>query len=417
MRRILVSAYACEPGRGSEGEIGWSIVLELAKSNQIWVITRANNKAVHETAFAQNSKPDTLNFIYYDTPKWARWYKKGKRFFLIYYYLWQIGTIFAARRFLKKQQIDLVHHLTGGMDWMPSGLALLGLPFVWGPVGSEEIPPVILQTLPLKVRLKEMLRKAVLFYGRYIDPFVRLTGRRAYIILSHTPENLPKRYGQKIVPYVQTGIHPTERFARMKESFARGKVLTVIYAGELLHWKGAVYAVDAFLSFARDRHEVRLLMMGDGPLRAELQQKADRSGLGNQIEFRGKVPMTELIDTLARGDIFLYPSYHHGLATVVLQAMLTGLPVVCLEGDAIGRTVGSDCGLTVPLSKNKNFIQGLSAALSHLYADEVMRAGLAKRAQEVAISSYSYQAIGSGYEALYRNLLEAKNSKENYEHA
>lgn len=81
MRRILVSAYACEPGRGGEGEIGWSVVHELARTNQVWVITRANNKVVHETAFAQNGKPDTLNFIYYDTPKWARWYKKREALF------------------------------------------------------------------------------------------------------------------------------------------------------------------------------------------------------------------------------------------------------------------------------------------------------------------------------------------------
>ena len=150
MRRILVSAYACEPGRGGEGEIGWSVVHELARTNQVWVITRANNKVVHETAFAQNGKPDTLNFIYYDTPNWARWYKKGKRFFLIYYYVWQIGSAFAARRSLKKSQVDLAHHITGGMDWMPSGLALLGLPFVWGPVGSEEIPRLIGECSPLR---------------------------------------------------------------------------------------------------------------------------------------------------------------------------------------------------------------------------------------------------------------------------
>ena len=124
MYNILVSAYACEPGRGGEGEIGWSLVHELAKSHQVWVITRANNKIVHDSAFTQLKKPENLNFIYYDTSKWLRWFKR-KRFFLIYYYLWQLGSIFQARKFLKTQKIDIVHHLTGGMDWMPSGLALV----------------------------------------------------------------------------------------------------------------------------------------------------------------------------------------------------------------------------------------------------------------------------------------------------
>ena len=44
MRTILVSAYACEPYKGSEQTVGWNIVLELAKNNIVHVITRANNQ-------------------------------------------------------------------------------------------------------------------------------------------------------------------------------------------------------------------------------------------------------------------------------------------------------------------------------------------------------------------------------------
>lgn len=406
MSRILVSAYACEPGRGSEGEIGWSIVHELARRHEVWVITRANNRAVHDAFFAAEGKPNNLNFIYYDTPQWARWYKKGKRFFLIYYYLWQLGTFLEARRFLKSQKIDLAHHLTGGMDWMPSGLALLGLPFLWGPVGSEKIHSEILKTLPLKIRIKEMIRKSVLFYGRQVDPFVRVTGHRAKVILSHTPENLPRRHVKKLLPYVQTGIHPTERFVRMKETLGRGDTFNVIYAGELIHWKGAAYAVEAFLAFARDCSDARMIVIGDGPLRQQLQQKVMESGLSTQVEFRGKIPMADLIGTLTHGDVFLYPCYHHGLATVVLQAMLTGLPLVCLEGDAIGRAVGSECGITVPISGGCNLIHGLTDALSCMYENEVLRVRLAKRARSKALDTYSYQVVSAGYDDIYRKIME-----------
>ena len=199
-RNILVSAYACEPGRGSECEIGWRLVHELAKSNCVWVITRANNKAVHDEVFSKQTKPLNLHFVYYDLPLWARWYKKGKRFFLLYYFLWQIGTIFESWRLLDDQQIDVAHHLTGGMDWMPSGLAFLRLPFVWGSVGSENIHPVILATLPFKVRVKEKLRRVLRYCCRELNPLVRITGNKAQIILSHTPQNIPARYINKVVP-------------------------------------------------------------------------------------------------------------------------------------------------------------------------------------------------------------------------
>lgn len=409
--KVLVSAYACEPGRGSEGEIGWSLVHELARTNDVWVITRANNKSAHEGAFLNDGKPARLHFIYYDLPKWARWYKKGKRFFLIYYYLWQIGTIFEARQFLKHEQVDLAHHLTGGMDWMPSGLAFLNLPFLWGPVGSEEIHPGILRTLPSSVRGKEFFRKAVRSWCRRIDPLVRLTGRRAQIILSHTPENLPKRYHGKIVPYVQTGIQPTPRFAKMRTDFSRQRDFTIVYAGELIHWKGAAYAVDAFIEFAKHHKDARLIMIGGGPLRPQLERTINASGLQGRVDLLGKVPMVTLIEKLALGDVFLYPSYHHGLATVVLQAMLTGLPVVCLEGDAIGRVVQSRCGVTVPVAGKIEFERGLSKALSYLYENESARILLARQAQASAKANFSYESIGRGYTQIYESLLNKTPAK------
>ena len=50
--RVLVSAYACEPGRGSEPGVGWHWVREIARFNEVWVITRMNNRKAIETALA-----------------------------------------------------------------------------------------------------------------------------------------------------------------------------------------------------------------------------------------------------------------------------------------------------------------------------------------------------------------------------
>jgi glycosyltransferase involved in cell wall biosynthesis len=402
MKNVLISAYACEPGRGSEGEIGWSVALELAKTNQVWVITRANNRLVHQIAFEDGSKPASLHFIYFDLPAWMRWYKKGRRLFLVYYYLWQLGSFFAARQLVRSVSIDVVHHLTGGMDWMPSGLAFLRRPFVWGPVGSEEVHPAVLRTLPPRVRAREIVRNVLRGAGRHLDPFVRYTGRRAAIILSHTPEHMPKRYRDKVQPYVQTGIAVSPRFARPKTRWERGEQFTVIYAGELVHWKGAAYALEAFSRFARGKPEMRLIIVGDGPLRRQLEDAAGRAGVEDQVRFCGKLAMDALIDILGTGDVFLYPSYHHGLATIVLQAMVTGLPIVCLEGDAIGRAVGADCGITVPA--HGNFVDGLASALERLADDDQARIDLAREAQRRAITEYSYLSLGKRYAAIYAQL-------------
>src|SRR6516164_1163816 len=98
--RVLVSAYACEPGMGSEPGIGWNTVRELGQRHEVWVITRANNQAKIESALASSPMP-SVHFVYFDLPKWSRFWKRGSRAVNLYYYLWQLGAYFTARKLMR----------------------------------------------------------------------------------------------------------------------------------------------------------------------------------------------------------------------------------------------------------------------------------------------------------------------------
>lgn len=403
-RQILISAYSCETGRGSEGEIGWRMVLALSEHHDVRVITRANLREVHAASFVDAPKPEGLRFEYFDLPSIFRFYKKGKRFFLFYYYLWQIGAGFRARRMLREEPADILHHLIGGMDWMPAGLALCPGPFVWGPVGSEDTHPVILRQLPVKSRLKEHVRRAVRWGMRNLDPFTRLTGARADVVLSHTPETLPHRYAGRVLPFTQTGIADLPSLARPKTDLSRGTRLRLVYAGELKDWKGARMALDAALAFFETGSEADLVVIGDGPLRAEMEAATRAHPNGGQVTFLGRVPMARVVEELHTGDIFLYPSFHHGLATIVLQAMLTGLPIVCIEGDATGRAVTQEAGITVTLSSESPPAEGLARAIVALSDDEVRRQALARKARQIALERYAYEEHAKKIEVIYASL-------------
>ena len=366
------------------------------------MITRANLRPIHDANFAETPKPAGLSFEYFDLPWIFRFYKKGKRFFLIYYYLWQIGVGLRARRMLRTAPADVVHHLIGGMDWMPAGLALCPGPFVWGPVGSEDTHPVILRHLPLKSRLKDRLRITLRGLLRSVEPLTRITGARADVVLSHTPETMPRRYAGKLRAFTQTGIADLPSLARPKTDTTCSQRLRLVYAGELKDWKGARMALDAALAFFETGATADLVMIGDGPLRAELQATAEAHRHGAQVTFLGRVPMARVVDELHAGDIFLYPSYHHGLATIVLQAMLTGLPIICIEGDATGRAIGQVAGITVKLSKAEAPAVGLCRAISELAKDAPRRAALATAAGRIALELYAYDALARRIETVYR---------------
>lgn len=400
--RVLVSAYSCETGRGSEGEIGWRLVHQLAESHDIVVITRANLRPVHEAAFVTTPKPARLSFVYFDLPWIFRFYKRGKRFFLIYYYLWQIGVGLLSRRMMRQKCFDVLHHLVGGMDWMPAGLALCPGPFIWGPVGSEDTHPVIRHHLTWRSRLKDGARALTRWTMRTLDPFVRLTGHRACVVLSHTAENMPRRYAPKLRPFVQTGISNQPSLAIPKSDLVcGGDGLRIVYAGELKDWKGARLACQAALRFFETDPFSDLTIVGDGPLRNELEAMVQRHPQGHRVRFLGRVPMPRLVEALHMGDLFLYPSFHHGLATVVLQAMLTGLPIVCIEGDAIGRAVGQTAGLTVSLTDNRAPAEDLACALTELAANEPRRRALGEAARTMAREQFSYETLGNEIAAIY----------------
>ncbi|SMH40667.1 glycosyltransferase family 4 protein [Mesorhizobium australicum] len=402
---ILVSAYSCETGRGSEGEIGWRFVTHLARDHEVWVITRANLRAVHARTFETEPRPKSLHFIYFDLPWIFRFYKRGKRFFLVYYYFWQIGVGLRARRLMREQRFDVLHHLIGGMDWMPAGISLAPGPFVWGPVGSENTHPLIFADLPLASRVKDRSRRAIRWVLRGFDPFLRFTASRASVILSQTPETMPRRYKQRMRPFEQTGIADLPSLARPKSDFERGERLQIVFAGELKDWKGAWFACAAALKFFENDAHSDLIVVGDGPLRADLESMALRHPQGHRVRFLGEIAMDQLIEVLRSGDVFLYPSFHHGMATVVLQAMLTGLPVVCIEGDAIGRAIKQEAGITVTLSPDSDPVDGIVSALSELAKDDARRQRLAKSAQTIARERFSYETLSAALSKIYKEIV------------
>ena len=405
--KILISAYSCETGRGSEGEIGWRIVNALAERHEVRVITRANLRSVHEASFAERPKPNGLSFEYFDLPWIFRFYKRGKRFFLIYYYFWQIGVGLRARRLITEQRFDVLHHLIGGMDWMPAGISLAPGPFVWGPVGSENTHPLIFATLTLRSRVKDRIRRVLRWVLRDFDPLLRFTSCRASVILSHTPETMPRRYEKRMRPFVQTGIADLSSLARPKSDFKRGARLQIVFVGELKDWKGAWFACAAALKFFESDVHSDLIVVGEGSLRADLEAMVQSHPQGHRVKFLGKIAMEHLVQVLRKGDVFLYPSFHHGMATVVLQAMLTGLPVICIEGDAIGRTIAQEAGITVQLVPGRDPVDGIASALSELAGDEARRQQLAQSAQTIARERFSYETIAAALTGIYREIVAA----------
>ena len=413
--RVLLSAYACEPHAGSEPGIGWHWGTGLARAgHEVWVLTRANNRAAIEQALATEADPGLrarLHFVYYDLPHWARWWKRGRRGVRTYYVLWQWGAYRRARRLCSQLRFDLVHHLTFGVFRHPSFMGRLGLPFVFGPVGGGETAPRALRrTFPLRGVLVDYARDLANWLVR-VDPLMASCYRRAAVTLCKTAETrrrIPGRYRGKCRVQLEVGAQ-AGTYALPRRHLPQQR-FRVLYVGRLVYWKGLHLGMRAFARLLERHPHAHLTVIGAGPDEAWLRRLARHLGIETSMTWMPWLPREAVLRTYPRYDVFLYPSLHDSSGNVVLEALAGGLPVVCMNLGGPGELVDDACGVRVQPGESAQVVLGLARALASL-ADEP---GLLERMSYAAVrrasKQFSWSRQVERIESLYLELRAARHA-------
>jgi glycosyltransferase involved in cell wall biosynthesis len=418
--RLLLSAYACEPDKGSEPGVGWRWAIETARlGHQVVVITRSNNRAAIENAL--RNRPDllalsNLRFVYFDLPSWLRWWKRGSRGVHAYYVLWQLGAYWRARRLHRNEPFDAVHHITFGVTRHPSFMGRLGIPFVLGPLGGGEHAPLALRRhFPLAGQLSDAVRDLANFVAR-VDPFVRQMLDAADVILVKTRDTLawlPTRYRDKAHCRLEIGsdaVAPAAPGARRKSGEPR-----FLYVGRFLHWKGMGLGLLALAQLRRQGIAATLTLVGQGPQAQRWRALAADLGIAEAVHWVPWLAQKELLASYAGFDALLFPSLHDSSGNVVLEAMARGLPVVCLELGGPGELVDASCGSVVPVAgrNEEQVVAGLAAALREMACDDAtidrLRQGARARAANLAWATQVarvWGADGLGSQAVAGYVIE-----------
>lgn len=348
--RVLLSAYACEPNRGGEPEVGWQRALHMLPfADEVWVLTRSNNRGVIE-ADPSSANPK-LHFIYYDLPRLFRELKKKPWLLHAYFMLWQWGAYRAAVRHHRQRPFDCVYHVTFVSMLAASLMGRLEIPFVIGPIaGGERAPFRLRRSMPLKGRLTELLRDVGVVFQR-CNPLTRAAYAAASRIYVVTPDSLrliPKKWHFKT--QVQLGVaiskHGMKTALRQPATAPR-----FVYIGRLIPLKGVHFAIWALAEARRTIPEATLTLIGSGPYEHWLRDIAKRSGVADAVEFKGLVPRIQLLESLDNYKALIFPSLHDTGGMAVLEAMTCGLPVVCLDLGGPGVLVNDSCGVVIPTAK------------------------------------------------------------------
>jgi len=416
--RLLISAFACAPDRGSERGVGWNFAVQAARNGtEVDVVTVTPFRQQIEEALAA-APVDGLRFHFLGLPQFLEpLYFGTPEHHLAYYYLWQLRLIFFARRLTRRRRFDLCQHVTYCADWLPSGLAFVDVPFIWGPVGgsTHKMPAEPVLDLPAYAEKYERRRVLLQDSLQRFDPLVRRTMRRASRILVYTHEGLDgiaARHRGRAEAIIHFGTSDDElpAGAGLANAAIDDPPFRVITGGRLVHWKGFDLLIRGFADFVRQTGtDARLSVTGEGRYQSYLEDLAQSLGVAHQVKFLGHLPTRDdLYALMAQSHLFAQPTLRDGPPTVILEAMHIGLPVLCLDIGATHEMVPADAGFKIPGGSAESVIAGIAEALRQGNADRAGLKRMGEAARQHVLDVHRWDRIGETMRDIYNNVMKPR---------
>jgi glycosyltransferase involved in cell wall biosynthesis len=178
--------------------------------------------------------------------------------------------------------------------------------------------------------------------------------------------------------------------------------LVVASVGRLVEQKDYPTQLRGFAEAARQEQRLRMLLVGDGPLRASLQSLTAELGIGSRVSFIGY--RSDVAQVLQAADFFTLTSVFEPLGIAVLEAKANGTPILASAVNEIPRLL--DQGRSGRLFEAGS-VSGYAAQLLGMARDPALCAGLARHAYEEAREKHSLAAMIEGYQRLYDEILPA----------
>src|SRR3989338_2797277 len=145
--------------------------------------------------------------------------------------------------------------------------------------------------------------------------------------------------------------------------------------------------------------DVKLLIIGDGPLRDSLKLKSHELGLDGRIKFAGQVTHDDLPKYLAAADVFVRPSLSEGLGTAFLEAMAAKLPVVGTKtGGITDFIINRETGLFCEVNNSKDIADKVDMILK----DNTLKDFMVSNARKLINEKYDWEIISRKYKELFQ---------------
>lgn len=300
-----------------------------------------------------------------------------------------MAGLLALRRAIREARPDVINTHSSTDTWL-AALAMLGL----------RAPPPIVRTRHISAPVPRNLASRWL-YQRASRHIVTTGDRLRASLIQHNG------FDARRITSVPTGIdsalyHPGDKANARR---ALGLESTARYIGivaTLRSWKGHLYLLDAFARLVHEDPGLRLAIVGDGPMQDVIVGRIKALALTDKVVLAGRrkdVPVW-----LWALDVFCLPSYaNEGVPQALVQAMLTGLPVVTTAVGSITEAVSD--GRTGRIVAERN-VEQLVAALRQLLHDRALADKLGQQARAWALQQFELTTMLTRMEDIFQRVIQ-----------
>lgn len=398
---VLMIAFACEPGCGSEPGIGWAQVSTSAMRRPTWVITHPDHRANLDAGIAEwNARGDVQPIAahYIDTGPIAKALERGgDAGFNLYYARWCRAAGRLAERLHAQVGFALVQHASLMRWWQASPaerLARRGVPFIWGPLGAGETMPWRYRSgIGSKGHATELARFAARKMFS-IGPGLRRCAQSATLGLAQPAETAArlKHLGCRRVEQAQALPCDVEQMRHVAPMPKPDGTFRVVSGGGLVYWKRFDLSLRAFARACSDDPNAQYVHTGGGPELPKLQRLAERLGVADRVVLCGAVPHEESLRWVASADAYVLPTLRDTTGHI-FEALAAGVPVLTSDHLAPATLVNETCGHLIPLGPSlDSLVSSMAETLRRWRGDPALRAtlsdGARRRADELDVAAF-----------------------------
>jgi len=414
--KIVVSAYECNPLRGSDSFVGWSYIINAAKYNEIYAFTRTQNKkdiehylTMHEVPYISN-----IHFVYVDQSAFFTniLYKLNHYLgFLGSYVIWQSSIYKRAKRMHKNVRFDVAHHISIADYRVVGKLWKLNIPFILGPVGGAQITPDALRSYTKGYEKSERIRELLNRYMVRMPSYKRAVNNAKYVFVSNDETAnaikavISESNRWKVIQKTELCINKEYLIEResLTHDMPDNETVHIIVSGRLIYRKGISLLLDA-VEKVRTKNNYVVDIYGDGPQRKYLENTIKEKRISSNVILHGKVDFAELQNRYKTSDILILPSLRETTGTAVVEAMANKLPIISLNQNGVKALVGTEAGILVNIQTKEQIVVDLAKAIEKLVDNLELRLAYGNRAFDIIKEKYTWDRRAEEMNDLYVEL-------------